>query len=202
VKNLSAAKCNVLIYGDSHARGSAPRLQLNLGKDYAVSSFIKPGAQMKAISTTANIERKLLKSEDVLVLWGGSSNISKNNMREAITNVFELVKESKEANIILINAPHRHDLIPELCVKKEVSKYNRFLEKLAKLYNKVSYFEADLDRSHFTRHGMHMNAKGKDYLSHQLAVQIDPIFNKPQSPPFLFPGICQILNLLLLTLMI
>ena len=102
VKNSSEAKHNVVIIGDSHARGSASRLQHNLGKDYVVSSFVKPGAQMKFITTTANEERKSLKSEDVLVIWGGSNNISKNNMREAISNVSELVKENKEANIVLI----------------------------------------------------------------------------------------------------
>jgi hypothetical protein len=79
VKNSSAAKRNVLIIGDSHARGSASRLQLNLGKDYSVSSFVKPGAQMKDILTTVNEVRKSLKSEDLLVVWGGSNNISKNN---------------------------------------------------------------------------------------------------------------------------
>jgi hypothetical protein len=187
VKNLSVAKHNVLIIGDSHARGSAPRLQHNLGKDYVVSSFVKPGAQMKGISTTTNEERKSLKSEDVLVIWGGSNNISKNSMREAISNVSELVKESKDANIVLINAPHRHDLIPESCVNKEVWKYNTLMRKVAKLYTNVKFMEADPDRSHFTRHGMHMNLKGKDFLSHQLAKQIDLIFNKPQSPPIPIP---------------
>ena len=130
MKNSSEAKHNVVITGNSHARGSASRLQHNLGKDYVVSSFVKPGAQIKVITATANEERKSLKSEDVLVIWGGSNNISKNNMREAISNVSELVKESKEANIMLISVPHRHDLIPESCVNKEVWKYNRLMRKV------------------------------------------------------------------------
>ena len=130
MKNSSAAKYNVLIIGDSHAHGSASRLQHNLGKDYVVSSFVKPGAQMKFITTTANEERKLLKSEDVLVVWGGSNNTGKNNMREGMSNMSELVKESKEANIVLISVRHRHDLIPESCVNKEVWKYNRLMRKV------------------------------------------------------------------------
>lgn len=113
MKNLSAVKHTIPIIGDSHARGFAPRLQYNLAKEYAVTSFVKPGAQMKIISTTANEERKTLRSEDVLVIWGGSNNISKINTREAISNVPELVKESKDANIVLISASHRHDLIPD-----------------------------------------------------------------------------------------
>jgi hypothetical protein len=37
----------------SHARKSASLLQDNLNKDYGVSSFVKPGADMKAITDTA-----------------------------------------------------------------------------------------------------------------------------------------------------
>jgi hypothetical protein len=158
VKNVSLVKHNVLILGDSHARGSAPCLQHNLGKEYAVTSFVKPGAQMKVITTTANEERKSLKSEDMLVIWGGSNNISKNNMKEAISNVSELVKESEDANIVFINAPHRHDLTPESCVNKEVWKYNRLMRKVVKQHTNVRFLEADLDRSYFTRHGTHMNS--------------------------------------------
>jgi hypothetical protein len=74
------------------------------------------------------------------------------------------VKESKDANTVLINAPHRHNLIPESCVNKEVWKYNRLMRKVAKLYTNVQLLEVDLNRSHFTRHGMHINSKGKDFF--------------------------------------
>ena len=105
---------------------------------------------MKDITTTAYEERKKMNSDDVLVLWGGSNDISKNSTRNAITEVFELVKDSKEMNIVLINAPHRHDLNPDSCVNKEVCKYNRIMKKLVKLHTNVNYFETDLEMSHFT----------------------------------------------------
>ena len=187
MKNLVVPKHKVLIIGDSHVHGSASRLQRNLGKDYAVSSFVKPGAQMNVNTATAHEERKTFKSEDVLVIWRGSNNISKNNMREAITNVSELVKESKGANIVLISAPHRHDLIHESCVNKEVGKYNRLMRKVAKLYTNVKFLEVPLDRTHSTRHGMHLNPKGKEFLFHQLAIQIDLTFNESQSPSIPIP---------------
>jgi hypothetical protein len=141
-----------------------------------------------------------LKSKDVLVIWGGSNNVSSNNTREAITNVSELVKENKDVNIVLINAPHRHDLIPDSCVNEEVLKYNRLMRKVTKLHSHL--LQVDLDRSHFTKHGMHMKSRGKYILSHQLAMQIDLIFNKSQFPPVSFPGSCQTLKPLKLILLI
>jgi hypothetical protein len=114
-------------------------------------------------------------------------NCSNSYIVIAISNVSDLVKRSLDTNIVLINAPHRHDLIPTLCVNKEVWKYNRLLRKVAKLNTNIQFLELDLDRSHFTSHGMHINSKGKDQLSQQLAKQIDLIFNKPQFPPISIP---------------
>jgi hypothetical protein len=70
VKNHSAVKHNVLIFGDSHARDSASRLHY-LGEDYSVSSFVKPGAPMEDILTTVDQLKASVKREDVLVVWGG-----------------------------------------------------------------------------------------------------------------------------------
>ena len=55
---------------DSHARNCANLLQDNLSIDY-VSSFVKPGAQMNGIIKTAREELKSLKSDDLVLVWGG-----------------------------------------------------------------------------------------------------------------------------------
>jgi hypothetical protein len=173
VKSAKKVKHTVLIIGDSHARNSASLLQDNHNKDYEVSSFVKPGAQMNAITGTAGEVVKSLKC-DVLVIRGGSI-VSRNNIKEALKNVNEFVKGTTETNIVLINAPHIHDLIPESCVNKEVVKFNRQMKKIVKLYSNVHLLEANLDMNYFTRHGMHLNHKGKELFSQQLAtiVEID-----------------------------
>ena len=61
------------------------------------------------------------------------------------------------------------------------------MRKVVKQYTNVKFLEVDLDRTYFTRHGMHLNPKGKEFLSHQLAVQVDLIFIKSQSPPIPIP---------------
>jgi hypothetical protein len=149
VKNHSAVKHNILIAGDSHARDSASRLQYYLGDDYSVSSFVKLGAPMEDILTTVDQLKASVKREDVLVVWGGSNNISRNNTGDAISNTSEFVKNSSVSNIVLMNAPHRHDLIPNSCVNKEVAKYNRLMRKVAKQNSNIQFLELDLDRSHF-----------------------------------------------------
>jgi hypothetical protein len=46
--------------------------------------FTKPGAQMGEILETAVEEVALLGKKDILVLWAGANNISKNNTNEAL----------------------------------------------------------------------------------------------------------------------
>ncbi|GFG36110.1 hypothetical protein Cfor_03752, partial [Coptotermes formosanus] len=66
-KSGKKGKHKVLIIGDSHARKCVTNLQHNLGKNYKVTGFIKPGAQMREIINTAKEEistvKKLVSSE-------------------------------------------------------------------------------------------------------------------------------------------
>ena len=159
----------------------------NLNPDYEVSSFVKPGAHMNAITATAGEAVKSLKCDDVVVIWGGSNDISRNNKKDTLKKVNEFVKGNSELNIVLINAPHRHDLIPESCVNKEVVKFNRQMKKIVKPYSNVQLLEANLDRNYFSRHGMHLNSKGKEQYSKQLATIVEKIFRKEQSVPISIP---------------
>jgi len=58
----------ILMIGDSHVRNYATKLQRNLGTNYEVSSFVKPGIGMDTIVNTARDEIKNLRSEDVMVI--------------------------------------------------------------------------------------------------------------------------------------
>jgi hypothetical protein len=187
VENRKKVKHSVLIIGDSHARNSASLLQGNLSADYAVSSIVKPGAHMNAITDTACDIVRSLTGDDVIIIWGGSNDISRNNSKVALNNVYEFVKRNAESNIVLINAPQRYDLIPESCVNTEVVKFNRQIKKIVKPYSKVHLLETNLDRNHFTKHGMHLNYKGRDLNAQQLALIVEKIFRKEQPVPIAIP---------------
>ena len=71
VKKTNNIKQNIVIIGDGHARNCAAVLQHNLGTKFAVSSYVKPGAGMSVITRTVKEEIGKLKSNDVVVAWGG-----------------------------------------------------------------------------------------------------------------------------------
>jgi hypothetical protein len=138
---------------------------------------------MEEILTTASELKTSVAKEDFLVIWGGSNNISRNNTNKSISSVSDFAKINPESNIILINAPHRHDLTPHSCVNKEVAKYNRQVKTVVKQYSNIQLLNLNLDRSNFTNHGMHMNSKGKHQTWQYLADLVNLIFDQPQPPP-------------------
>jgi len=75
VKSLNKAKHKLLIFGDSLTRNCANLLQDNLSIGFKGSSFMKPGAQMNETTKTAREELKPLKSDDLVVVWGGANDV-------------------------------------------------------------------------------------------------------------------------------
>jgi len=103
---------------------------------------------------------------------GGSNDISKQNSQEALRQLSKFVKKCQDVNVIVMSAPHRHDLMPSSSVNSEVIRFNRLLRKRMKLYTKTKILDTDLKRDCFTKHGQHMNSLGKDQLIMKLAGMI------------------------------
>jgi len=182
-------KNKILIIGDSHVRKLAAKLQDNLSDQYNISSFVKPGAPMSEIAKTASEEIKTLKGEDTLIVWGGANDISKNNSSKALKLLSEFAIDHKDINMVMINSPHRQDLLPDSCVNLEVTKFNRKLSKIMKLHPKAQVLEVELDRSHFTRHGLHLNSEGKSRLSQKLSLLLRKHTTSNQEEPIPAPWI-------------
>jgi hypothetical protein len=80
---------------DLHVRNCATKIQHNLDVCYEVCSFVKPAAGMDTIINTARDKIRKLRSEDVVVIWGGANNISNNNTKVTLKHVCNFVKKIK-----------------------------------------------------------------------------------------------------------
>jgi hypothetical protein len=108
----------------------------------------------------------------MLIVWGGSNDISRNNAKEALNQIRKFSEQMTSVNLMIMKVPLRHDLMPSLCVNKEVIKFNRQVEKRMKPYPHVKLIDLDLDRSLYTTHGQHLNSLGKELIARKLATSI------------------------------
>jgi hypothetical protein len=71
-------KNKILILGDSQGKGIAKEVQYNLRQDFEVQAIMKPGANTESTVNTTNSDVTGLTKEDVCIIWGGTSDVGKN----------------------------------------------------------------------------------------------------------------------------
>jgi len=123
---------------------------------------------------------KHLMSNDIMVFWGGTNDMSKNNSQDALKHITNFVKVNSHTNIILMHVLHRHDLPEWSCVNSEVKAFNRKLVKLMKPYKHITVVKVDLDRKFFTRQGLHVNNLGKEKIAFKIASVVTEIFRRQE----------------------
>jgi hypothetical protein len=84
--------------------------------------------------------------------------VAKNESKEGLRKILELVRFLNYTNIIVTCVPRRFDL--DSCVNREVELFNRKLRKQMKAFEHVKICNLSDNREHFTSHGFHMNPKG------------------------------------------
>jgi hypothetical protein len=103
----------------------AAELQHSLSTIFSVSCFVKSGARMSVIADTVEEEITKLKSDDDVLVLGGSNDAGKNNSKEALRHLCNLVEKRQMVNIVVMTPSSRYDLITSSCVNNEVVRFNR-----------------------------------------------------------------------------
>jgi len=172
----------VLVVGDSHARGCATEVNHLLKDDFEVIGFVNPGSVMNYIKDNSMVKLQQLSNEDVVVLLGGSNDIAKNNSTAGMRHLLEFVTNATHTNVIVMSAPHRHDLISNSCVNTEIEKFNRKLRVRLGRLGRVEMIDVVNDRNLYTRHGQHLNTEGKETMANKIASTIECMLNKQVEP--------------------
>ena len=160
-------------------------MKSNLDTDFEIQGYINPGTGLKTISTSAKRDIQQLTTQDVVVMWGGSNDVGRNETKQGINWIQNFVETNKHTNIILMEVPHRYDLIEDSCVNKEVVKFNHIIRKRMKAHGNAEVMKIHVDRSAFTKHGQHMNTTGKEEMAKKIAESIKRTLGKCKTPPII-----------------
>ena len=148
---------------------------------------------MDVITNSAKEEIEQLTQNDIVIVCGGTNNISKNESNTGLRHVTHFVQNKRNTNVVIMDAPHRFDLEESSCVNKEVKVFNRKLNKVMKRYNHIKVIDTSAKRDHYTQHGLHMNKTGKEWITRKAADIINKLFanSKPAHIPLEWKGIDQ-----------
>ena len=172
----------VLIVGDSHARGCAAEVKLKLNSEYEVIGFVNPGLTMKAIKGSVKEKINQLTKEDIVVLWGGSNDVAKNNSMLGVEHIRDIVISATHTNVIQLSAPHRHDLSSDSCVNRKVEVFKHKLRRRLERFKNVQIIEATNERELYTKHGQHLNSRGKETMGNEIALSIEKVLKRKVDP--------------------
>ena len=98
------------------ARGSTSNVKHNLNDNYRCSGFVRPGANIDTLTSSAMEDIKHLTNNDIIVFWGGTNDVSKNNSQNGLKHINNFMKVNSHTNIILMSVPHQHSLPEWSCV--------------------------------------------------------------------------------------
>jgi hypothetical protein len=173
----------VLVLGDSYLKGCINKLIGELSVNFKVSGIIRSGAGVDKIVNSSFEDMRKLHHQDVIVLNAGSNDVYRNNVKMALTLITKFIQENYGTNIIILELPHRHDLLYTSCVNLEIKEFNKRLKKIVNAYNHVTLLETSRVRESFTRHGAHWNSYGKGLAMKLLAQQINKVIEKGSQTP-------------------
>jgi lysophospholipase L1-like esterase len=125
------------------------------------------------------MEFKGVGRKDLIVINGGTSDIDNNSTERNRVAVMmtQLMQKYNNTNIIVVNIPYRHDLAMDSRTNLEIQAFNAKLNKITKSFRHVALVEMDSNRKYFTKHGLHLNNAGKEWLAKLIATQIDTLIN-------------------------
>lgn len=182
-KRCERNRNRVLFLGDSHARGMASEVKHKLGKNFDVFGIVKPGSNMKELTNTLNSTVSALSKNDVCIIWGGSCDIAKNESEYGLQQVKDLATKLSYTNLVVINAPFRHDLQENSCVNSAVKGFNRKLSKYSKAFENLQSIEVVNCRELYSNHGLHLNWRGREAMTSKIVNVINDILNVQKPAP-------------------
>jgi hypothetical protein len=107
---------------------------------------VKPGTSSNILNKSVLIQTSKFTSKHFIVIWHGSKDVSNSKVTYGVKNILQFVTNNLHSNIV-ISMPYRCDLPISSYVNKEISLFNKKLEKSLKSFNGVSLRRIILERT-------------------------------------------------------
>jgi hypothetical protein len=79
--------------------------------------------------------------------------------------IIKFTQNYGNTTVMILGIPHRHDLVEYSRVNRAIQVFNHKLKKVANSFKHVTITECHYNREYFTKHGMHLNRRGKGLVA-------------------------------------
>lgn len=166
----SGRQHKVLILADSHGRKLRDMLSNELRNSYEVISIFHPNATFGQVTADISALVRNFGKRDYVIVIGGSNDLGYNKVRDFDKCINHVADCTAHTNLIFTNIPHRHDLE----IQDNLHWYlNSKFSQAQKWWRHVKLIDLTrLPRDNFTKHGLHLNYKGKLKLIKEITAMI------------------------------
>ncbi|XP_054287681.1 uncharacterized protein LOC129003414 [Macrosteles quadrilineatus] len=140
-----------------------------------IINHCQPGAPIKPIlhQVMNSAYFKTYTKEDCIVILAGTNDITSSVIRAPINPVCQYLTEAlpkfEHTNLILSTIPNRYDLTPESPENKFINDTNLMIRRMLADFPQAKTLDLHLlQRWYHTRHGLHLNSKGKKCIAKQI----------------------------------
>jgi hypothetical protein len=102
--NCSLNKHNILITGESHAKGYLEKISYVLGIAFYVNGSVKLNSDLETITSSVESDIKQLTKNNVVIVCGVSINIARNNSKKGFHSLNHFVHKISNTNVIIMDA--------------------------------------------------------------------------------------------------
>ena len=155
----SKKKHKIIVLGDSQVKDCLRRF-VSLDSSCSVMSLSKPSADWDTIITPSHYKTDNFLKNDVIIVCGRTRDISNSDTNEGLRCFKQFAMKTSNTNVIILDAPHLHDLQEKLCVSKEVIILSSKLCKLTKSFQHVQLLITNMIGNLLMKHGLHSNSSG------------------------------------------
>lgn len=149
---------NVVLLTDSHGRNMRQELNSFFQNKLSVQAVIMPNGKYEHVIEGDKLISGSLGVDDFVVIMAGTNNVPDNcgSLGDALHSVLEKFKKPTK---IICGLPKRFDAAH---LNMQISAVNSELCKIVENCKKAKFISLDcIPRSHYTRHGLHLNVRGK-----------------------------------------
>jgi hypothetical protein len=158
----------IVILGDSHACGVAGELLHQSHHSLNTNGYVKPNIGLTELLNTTKTNSSKFTTTDTIIMIGGSNDIDQSVHDKNLNSIVNFLDGAQNTNVILVEIPVRYDIGAISHINKQIKNYNKKLYTVTKRFKHVKLIAVATTREHFIKHGLHLNNKGKEILSHEV----------------------------------